>query len=110
MKKVLNVKLQKRFDELLGENLTKSKCFSKLFEEGFTVGDISFSTQNHYSFVYGAIDREVGIERKPIESKSDIIRKLFDEGMTVGQIAKELNSNYSFTHSVIKKHKQSKIS
>lgn len=84
---------------------SKSKMFVELHLRGYTVGEIAKETQSHYSFVYGVIDKHVGVTRQPKNSKADIIRTLAIRGMTPGQIAKELNSNYSYVHSVVKKFK-----
>lgn len=109
MKKEINVKLVEVYEQGLSIGKSKSQIFKELFEEGYNVGDISFSTKNHYSFVYGVCDSKVGIERKDEKSKSDVIREMVDEGKTVGVIAKELNSNYSYVFTVVKKYKSMKV-
>jgi ABC-type nitrate/sulfonate/bicarbonate transport system substrate-binding protein len=73
---------------------------------GYEVGDISYSTKNHYSFVYAIADKTVGVPRKGDIDKTVLIRALADHGLTPGQIATELNCNYNFVHSTVKDHKE----
>lgn len=82
---------------------SKSQMFIELHLHGYTVGEIAKVTQSHYSFVYGVIDKHIGVTRQPKTSKADLVRVMAARGMTPGQIAKELNSNYSYIHSIVKK-------
>lgn len=101
-------KVRKAFEKAVAQGVSKSQEFKRLYDEGYTIGDISKITTSHYSFVYGVISESREIVKKPGVSKSDEIRALADSGLTTGQIAKQLNSNYSFVFSVVKKHQKSK--
>jgi predicted DNA-binding ArsR family transcriptional regulator len=88
---------------------SKSDLMRGLYDNNYSVSQISKYLNSHYSFVYGVIERHTDGEiRKEVkESKSDVIRKMSDEGYNPGEIAKALNSNYSYVFSVVKKHKNS---
>lgn len=106
MIRTVNEELKHTYDVLRGAGKTKSECFQLLFEMNYEVGDIAYSTKNHYSFVYAICDKTVGVQRKTEVDKTVIIREMADKGLTPGQIAKELNANYNFVHSTVKKHRE----
>jgi transposase-like protein len=87
---------------------SKSERMKQLYDEGFSVADISKKLDCHYSFVYGVIQKHCNgvIPSSKKESKSDLFRTMYDQGTSIGDIAKETNSNYSYVFSVIKKHRE----
>lgn len=89
---------------------SKSVRMKELYDEGYTVSEISNKLDCHYSFVYGVIQKHCNgvVPSTKKDSKSDLFRKLYDEGMAIGDIAKQTNSNYSYVFSVIKKHREKK--
>lgn len=103
--KAEKVKAEKAIKEPKPEKDTKSKLFVEMYEAGKTITEIAKETNSQYSFVYGVIDKRIGLVRQPKAERSDAIRELAAQGKTPGQIAKELNANYSFVHTVVKKYK-----
>lgn len=106
MIRTVNPEVKKIYDVMRTAGKTKSECFTHLFSLGYEVGDISYSTKNHYSFVYAICDKTIGVPRKEDIDKTVLIRDMSDKGLTPGQIAKELNVNYNFVHSTVKAHKE----
>ena len=90
---------------------SKSKMFEYLWkEEGLSVGEISKVSKNHYSFVYGVVERisEGSIRKVNSVSNSEMFRRMWDEGKSIGEISKELNKNYSFVFSVVDRYRKEK--
>lgn len=93
---------------LADESMSKSAKVKVLFEQGYTVKEISDMVKIRYNFAYNVIrnhvvvnDVEVVTEKK--ETKRAGVFKLFDEGKTVGVVSKELKMNYNY---VWKLHKE----
>lgn len=100
-------KAEKAAKEPKPDKETKSKLFIEMYQAGKTITEIAKETHSQYSFVYGVIDRKIGLVRIEKPQRSEAIRELAAQGKTPGQIAKELNANYSFVHTVVKKYKAS---
>lgn len=103
--KTSKTKKEKAVKEPKVKEPTKSDSFIAMYEAGKTISEIAKETNSQYSFVYGVIDKRIGLTRQPKAERSDAIRDLAAQGKTPGQIAKELNANYSFVHTVVKKYK-----
>lgn len=87
---------------------SKSERMKQLYDQGYTVSEISNKLECHYSFVYGVIQKHCNgvVPSTKKESKSDLFRQMYDTGTSIGDIAKQTNSNYSYVFSVIKKYRE----
>ena len=93
---------------LADTSTSKSAKVKVLFEQGYTVKEISELVGIRYNFAYNVIrnhivvnDVEVVTDKK--ETKKDGVYKLFDEGKTLAEVSKVLKMNYNY---VWKLHKE----
>ena len=94
------VELMEAFESKVSGGMSKSDVFVEMYKEGFSISEIGRISGSVYSFVYGVIDRKVGINRVGKgNKKSDRIRSLYDDGMEVSEIVKWFFKNGEYINS-----------
>lgn len=108
---VSNVKgLEKKVQNIVSSEESKSSKMKQLFQLGLEVKEISVLLGVRYNFVYNVISNQVIIEGLEVEttkqsSKKDQVRELFNQGKTNKEISIELKTNYNYIYKLVKEIK-----
>lgn len=90
-------------------NVSKSKRFIELYNNGLDIKEIASLFNVRYNFVYNVISNytrinniELRVKQRNGETKKDKIVELFNEGKSNVEICKELKCNYQYVYKITK--------
>ena len=90
-------------------NVSKSKRFIELYNNGLDIKEIASLFNVRYNFVYNVISNytrinniELRVKQRNGETKKDKIVELFNEGKSNVEICKALKCNYQYVYKVTK--------
>ena len=109
MKQNNNLKQETINQVIEDTNLSKSKKFIALYNEGLEIKEIASLFNVRYNFVYNVIsnhcrmnDLELRTNLSTGSSKKQLILDLFNQGKSNTEIAKELKTNYNYVYKITK--------
>jgi len=113
MKKLLDqsVKgLDKKVQEVLASEASKSAKMKALFDLGLPVKEIAAVMDVRYNFVYNVVSNYcnmngIQVETTKKEGKKDAIIQLYLAGKSNKEISIELKTNYNYVFNTIKQYK-----
>lgn len=113
MKKVMEKEIkvsQKKLDNVLNSESSKSQKMKDLFEFGLEIKEISELLSVRYNFVYNVISNYVNmngivVESNKKENKKDKIIELYLAGKSNKEISIDLKTNYNYVFNTIKNYK-----
>lgn len=105
-----NTLTQETINQVINDtNLSKSKKFIKLYEDGMEIKEISSLCNVRYNFVYNVIsnhcrmnDLELRTNVENGSSKKQLILEMFKQGKSNTEISKELKTNYNYVYKITK--------
>lgn len=103
---------QKKVDQILTGETSKSQKMKDLFELGMEIKEISQLMGVRYNFVYNVISNYVNMNGIAVEStakagKKEQIIELYQQGKSNKEISIELKTNYNYVFNVLKEYKNS---